>query len=262
MYFTVKQPWGMQKPVPGSQIDWGHPLARDFRLCLLFNERAGVPQNLVRQQPLPQDVKAWAGSWASRNSIDGVDITQKAAEGAFQLAPPYTIISKCAANNTTNGNLVAVSETAVNSNAAGLYSTYSSNVTGMYYYSASYKYIYIAPPALGMPYTLSGVFGTAAQQIYYNGQPGPTREDSYTLATGYITWGAWMDWSDNWDGPIDYFYIINRALSAAEVAWLYAEPYAMIQAPEMPVFYSIPAGATIYSRRGISNRAGTRTVWL
>lgn len=241
MYFTVKQPWGMQKPVLGSQIDWSHPLARGFKLCMLFNEGAGVPQNLVAQRAIPQDVLAWRGGWASRNSITGVNLTAKAVEGTFPLTPPYTIIARTAINKTGNANLLVASD---NSIGSCLLSKVESGITSAAHYVGGWKYMSVTPPAVGTPYTLAGVWGPTAQGVYYNGKPGPTRSDAYTLATGYLTLGAWMNGCDTWDGPAEYIYVIDRALSAAEIAWLYAEPYAMIQAPEMPVFYSIPAGGS------------------
>src|SRR3990167_119944 len=35
----VKPPFG------AAEIDWGHPLARELVVCLLFNEQAGIPQD-------------------------------------------------------------------------------------------------------------------------------------------------------------------------------------------------------------------------
>ncbi len=79
-----------------------------------------------------------------------------------------------------------------------------------------------------LAYTLTGAGGTA--QTYTDGRPnnsGAGRTASFKDAD--LTIGADVPNGRWWNGLIYYTYLYNRALSASEVAWLHAEPYAMFR---------------------------------
>lgn len=62
-------------------------------------------------------------------------------------------------------------------------------------------------------------------------------------------------------GSIDHLLIWPRALTAAEVALLYVNPWCFMQPPVVPRFWLVPTGgAAPYAHRTLGNRAGSRTL--
>lgn len=100
-------------------------------------------------------------------------------------------------------------------------------------------------------YQLSGVWsGSNNIALYKNGTPMTTGTDVSTPAAiaatnEHLLLGAKYAGgspSNFWDGLIKYVYIWkNRALTASEIAWLYREPYAMVE-PMMPIWMIAPVG--------------------
>ncbi len=244
MYFTVKQPWGMRKPALGSSIDWGHPLARGLAASFAFNERAGM---IVADGVLPRAATlagtvAWVpggvqfdgtngnGQMTATNAlcdprntqvtwvcgaaihVDNVNAPLVFREQSFYIYPTTSAGKKCGPWGQNAANMPAVTPGQYVDHAV----VWDDNVDTCWYYR-------------------NGVIYSTTTSVTTNSHPDahPLQLAARTGSSQYLS------------STIDYLHMYQgRALSAAEVAWLYTEPYAMIQAPEMPVFYSIPAGGS------------------
>ena len=89
------------------------------------------------------------------------------------------------------------------------------------------------------------------------------------LVSGTATDSAYMcvignrdDNLRNWKGNIDFVVVYNRTLSADEVAWLAAEPYAMFTRPDRwrRVFDFGESGGIIRPRGPRTLRVGPRMI--
>ncbi len=249
--------WGNRKPDFGLRcgIDWGHPLARGLFSALLNGfdlvqndtRPSGVVLGQHGEYHLPVNIPSAQCNFANYTFVGAI----KYYASTDNWSMPNISYWVDANNNFRFGLIdhLAGSISAqirVNSNfvIAGEY-------TGLT--SSGWRWWEFAP--FGVTYNGAQLVryerGIAQQSAAFSAV---SLSSSKRLSRGVRV---------NYGGAYSrYQYWYNRGLSADEMAWLYAEPYAMIQAPEIPIFYSIPAGVTIYSRRGISNRVGTRTVWL
>ncbi len=103
-------------------------------------------------------------------------------------------------------------------------------------------------------------------RIYVNGvykDNSNTADATIPTATANVLFGRreYSGFTEPLDGWLRYVYIWNRVLSAAQIALLYQEPYAMLVEPLAPVYYRVPAAgaaATTAERRTLSP-VGTRT---
>ena len=279
MYFTIKQPWGQQKPALGSQIDWGHPLARGLVGCWLFNEGAGKSAtdlcNRAAGALIADAIYAPLGI-AFDGTGDTVNVG-RATHLDFNTATPFSVrfVFSCANFGAQNG----------------LWPVYVSHCSGSYQQDGWFIFaedgagsvaVGMGTNAYSTRHYTANVLSTNTPYdvtLTYNGDGSYSGWCVYIDAISKFMMGTTNPVNPTYGGTVQTSFasqndtrlymtgamgrvqIYSRALSAAEVAWLYAEPYAFIQAPEMPVFYSVPAAVTIYSRRGLTNRAGTRTVW-
>jgi len=73
-----------------------------------------------------------------------------------------------------------------------------------------------------------------------------TRGSGNPICTSTVTIGARDSGASDWyNGQIGWVRLHNRVLSADEVAWLAAEPYAGILAPGYKSYWYIPAGTSV-----------------
>ena len=98
-----------------------------------------------------------------------------------------------------------------------------------------------SPCAIGDYITWAFVLGEGYQHCYRNGilSDNQLSDGAHNgvysdggAVNGYIGNRA-SDMGRNWDGPIDYVYIYNRALSASEIQQLYYDPFCMFE--RMPI---------------------------
>lgn len=236
MYFTVKQPWGMQKPVPGSQIDWGHPLARGLVGCWLFNEGAG--KSIAELTAGSNGLATGGFKWTTAHGLGGTFATdaQIPVSGSrYNLTTGYTITASAA---ITEGLLFWAYQN------SGAYPGYALRCTSetwrLYNNNGGWK----NGPAVSatVPQWISASNSGTIQWIANRVVSAPVAAGlpsswAGTKAIGGTS-GGYMT------GTIWALFIHDFALSINDMIWLQSEPYAMIQAPEMPVFYSIPAGGS------------------
>ena len=243
--FVAMRPKTTKPPFGSVQINWGHPLARDLRLCVLFNEGAGLPRDLLWHGPATQ---SGTMSWLTNSSGPGVaaggttsdffsfgslvDLTGIGTLSVTAIATPVGMargdfVCHWGAAGSRHFNLLQ-GVTASTFQFFG--STDGSNSTGSNTISFS----------VGQTYRLTGVADGTDIRLYQNGVAGtPVAVGTlYGGATNTVNVGA----NDNSGSTtqVTLAYIHARPLSASECAWLHAEPYAFLS--------SVPAVTYVFMR--------------
>jgi hypothetical protein len=237
-----------QKPPLGSLINWSHPLSRGLMGCWLMNEGSGNRisdlsgngnHGILMNGPLW--VPGKVGQALSFNGVD--DSVNLGNHPSLNLPNAFTIA-------------VWVNQTSL-VNWSGIIS--KSNINYL---------LLIGQP--GTPYLVAqvggiekntgsgtetilpnnewhflvGTFDGTYLRYYYDG----VREGLETATGGNVdttTADAYIsdwDYSNKFNGLIDGVRIYNRALSAKEIRWLYAQPYAMFERRPVWMDYVAAAG--------------------
>jgi hypothetical protein len=246
MNILPKKKSGYWKPTFGAQIDWGHPLAIGMDSCLLFNEGAGgmsaglgnVSQpysDLCRKRKwtigsygVPPSV---SGPWGTMaHCIPGTSYSMLPVPTFSRfLTGSWTIRMKARPSSTAiaNANCVSWCCGVAGGNAGwipgphGIVEIYGG---GWLYVSANTTLV------ANRWYDAVWVFDGTNETTYVNG-----RQDHAPLAynVGSTPLNALFNIATSDYSPFsndaDLFMFWNRALSPAEVNWLWADPYAMVQ---------------------------------
>ena len=177
-------------------------------------------------------ISAWVNT---RSVIDGQDgaILTKAAAAA--IADPYQLwgLTKLGANGATGQLQISIS-------------------TGV---PGSRKVVATAGALVPGVWThVCGVYDGAQLRVYFNGAQDPiTTAANLTIGSNDIParigWSGWPPgrYAGYWNGSIGTVLLYSRALSAEEIAHLYAEPYAPIWTPgERKWWWMGAAGGAYY----------------
>lgn len=249
--------WGNRKPDFGLRcgIDWGHPLALSACWCWLLNERGGsividqcsvVPAATFGAPTWAHEGLLLNGSSQYARFITGYDHNRiVTSDGAG--TGDFSIVTACI--STTLSGTIMTQRRSGGANQVRMGLTTSNNRAFILTYDGSESTLYSQNDASDSNWhQWCGTRSGTTLSIYRDGVPNASNTFTVRDITGATpTAGIGQMFPDNtlwFSGVVAYLLAWNRALSAAEVAWLYAEPYAMIQAPQMPVFYSIPAGGS------------------
>ena len=229
-------------PFGAARVNWAHPLARDMSTCLLFNEGGGKPQSPARETQ--------GAGWSITGAV------WRTGPGGKQLSFDNT--SKFVSYDTNNfpfGSLVTVSAVVipdlVNSAVHSVFR--DSTTTAIYLWSTNVWAGYSSPSneilgtstvVAGTTYRVTLVLTPAGRALYVNHAQERADVGTATSGSGAIKIGS-DDFSQHWSGGIISWCKWNRALSAADVAWLYNEPYSFLR-PAIRRRYFVPAagGAT------------------
>lgn len=244
-----------QKPPLGAKVDWAHPLNEGLQCCLLFNEGAGRPADIARPG-LARNL--YPIMWKTRDR--GVSISDNTFYLDHQIKYPVrevTIVIRVfyhTPNTQNNRSMVYKYSSPANGNYRLVlhdgddegYVTLYANADGAW--GSLTKLPGGEAPRLTIG-TWNDVVATYSPKtggkIYINGRlvpisvKGPIGE-LYQNAIDPIAIGFGN--TSCYDS--DFLAIYDRELSSAEIAWLYAEPYAGLLPPTSRRIYS-------YSRRGI-----------
>lgn len=260
--------WGLVKPVQGSSIDWGHPLAKGLIFATILDGSGAVVDLTTGVRTIkPQTYRLGAGGTG----------TNSTAANATKIAAPRLIRSAnapvSAFTMTTQFRAVTASdfESGINASAYtsesinqgwGLstrggpgtpgfaFVLLNNNGEGVYALLHS-----TAAPwgTLNVPVTWGGTYDGTTGILYVNGLSRTSSALSYAAApAGTTTTIASTDGgSPNFAFHLGYAW--DRELQPSEMAWLNAEPYAMF-APPGPkrsyTFFSAPATQPVRRRVG------------
>jgi hypothetical protein len=251
--FTTR--WGRTKPPPGVAVDRGHPLGSRLFGCWLFNEQAGKAAVNLGTGPMTAVTGslAWAGgasSWdGSKTAYAGLSTwTPPASASVFVRFKQTSFSNRAIVGDRDNSNIFLYLDsgrTDVSAYVGGtnLTSGPGRTIVNGRWYTVAITASVGGPCALYQDGTLTAA-GTGGSFA--------TTEFRIGVSTNSF-WGGFL-------GLIDCVHLYHRTLSAAEIAWLHAEPYAMLR-PVVRRSFSGGGGATALFRRTAFLRAGSRGAW-
>lgn len=260
-----------KKPLYGSvRINRAHPLVNGLVNCWLFNEGGGNPVDLASGLANLSITDLTNTKWAAGPAGIGIQATINAGTTrGITISPTISTTSIF----TWDGLLAPSANFSDNfgtifsqSGSTGLWmrGTPSGGFTGrMEWYGASGTIFSNANATLDGKvhhHCLTATGTSATATWYFDG----SFDTSGTVTTPGITGVDSMfndPSSDTYDGLCFFQRLWNRALSAQEVAWLAAEPYAFLS-PKVVRRYFIPAvgGGITYPRLERSVRGVERGV--
>jgi len=241
---------GSLKPVLGSQIQLGHPLAKGLVGCWLFNEGAG---NKVGDASLNNNIGTitdalWTpGKFGSCLNLNGTTDYVNCGSSTVldNLGPltyavwmkPYTlggssvgrILCKRIAENSAQGTTFKLGAT----NTLNFSITY--NVTTLFRETSDYAIALNNWQQAVITWdgsiiaTQIRIYVNGRETLYdvtTNGEGSRYTDAAYNQMIGAKTTGIF---TNLFNGLIDNVMIYNRALSASEVAQLYREPFCMFR---------------------------------
>lgn len=229
------------KPPLGSLINWAHPLAKGLVGCWLINEKSG--NRIIDYCGMRN---ATMGSTPIRVS-EGV----KTAKLSTDVMPLPVRLNTYA--NVTIMTKLNPAEVSTNTGAVLAGTTYTDGGYGFYVYSNNTIYVNVSGsyPLLTVPanYFVVGQIRTlafskqgAVGNLYGDGIF--LTSESYTPAGcfGFDSLNGYVGGTAQFNGTIYYIYVWNRPLSAQEIAYLYAFPYAMFERRPIWMDYVAVAG--------------------
>jgi len=231
----------MLKPVLGSQIQLGHPLAKGLVGCWLMNEGAGnIVQDLSgngHDGTLIADATWAAGKFGPCISVDSADDHIQIGPGdIFNLADQLTVSLWCK-HPTGVGFITHLIAHWGIYNAWQIYWYTSEDVTFLVKNAAgTSKYgRYADGLADSNCHHIVGRYDGAHVSLWVDGVKGTAMEDAQTgnvkaaHSTEYMQIGGDYDTGISFGGLINNVMIYNRALSASEIAELYNNPFGMFE---------------------------------
>lgn len=238
-----------QKPPVGRRLDLGHPLAVGLVGCWLFNEGQG--RTAVDLCGASNGSFLNGASWASGS--DGVSLNSAANQ---YVRIPATRWQKTDAAVTHewwwrprsirnyNGGFT---KTVVNAAAPIDFYVDASNAANAFAGSTG-SAAHVSVSNFCIAGQLQQVVVTAQtggnMVLYRDGIAMATASASPVLDAGSdFRVGGREDAATFFDGTFQLARVWNRAISAAEIASLYADPYQMILAPNLRRFNSLTAGS-------------------
>jgi len=223
-----------QKPEPGfDEINWDHPLSRGLVGYIPLNEGAGsAAMDIVKGRSISAGTTkpTWSNGGANFNGSSFFDGAGCAS--ALSSSNNFSIVFWASATALqVNGGAISIRAGAA-SNCI-IYPFDSGNgATGLRYWQSGNVFQDTATSgrADGLPHhfciTSAGSAGKAA---YVDGSQILTSVNTNSLASGMtsVGVGSWPPGPQNFTGTVYHASFYNRALTAAEVADLYRNPFAM-----------------------------------
>ncbi len=260
----------LSKPLPGTPVNRGHPLAVGLSDCLLFNEGQG---QTVNNLTLPAYNAIGTGSPVWGATPFGIAVKTAGAQ-SFDMADHGNYVAADFAVRIVHlplmwsSGFVCLFDKGLNGSAREL-SAFFDTGGNLSYFEAGGSTI-VAGVATGMTtgkvwdFVLSRSGATCT--MYVNGLPKGSFSAGGTVAhPGIFSLGRNIT-----SGGADYqgYYLQaqtwSRALGAGEVASLAADPYALFMPPAVRRFYALPGvpGGGFSRSSGLAIGAGRLSVGL
>lgn len=228
-----------QKPLIGTQINWGHPLSKGLVGCWLMNEGAGdriydLSLNGNDGEIGVQFPKWISGLTGSALDFDGVSdsISLPSSNVVFPDNNNWTTdVWFNIQSNTGNGRIFAAHYSAVAGSAIG---HLSGNDDYRFYFRDGDNNVTISviKTGLGLNTWNFGVatYNGSVLKVYVNGALEFIKTDDFKGYGSFpAEFGAFDGDQFEFPGLIDSSRIWNRALSPQEVSELYLNPYGMFE---------------------------------
>ena len=232
------------KPFRAIQLNRTHPLARGLVAVWLMNEGGGNKILDAAGNPFSMTIQsgATAPTWSVGNTGSAIlfnDANSQYLKIDSAAVPDYPLTLACwfnADDATLNLALMFVGDKDVAEKYCGLRAEGAVAGDPVRAYSRNTSAVY-ADSTTGFTankwHLATGVFASAASRIAYidGGSPGSNTSSQAALNWDRTAIGYFGDSTPTnyFSGKISVAYIWNRALTAAEVRWLYREPFAMFE---------------------------------
>lgn len=261
--------WGLRKPALGSRVDWGHPLAEGLLSCWLLNEGYG---SILQDIAGAQDATLNTGSPIWQPTAGGMAPTTTAGQyfavrnPSVYGVPVATGMTIClvASVNASVGTQNGFQARAVGGSTLpilGLSSTYNS-INFITWGSVLDQLVLDPAPDHNDQGRSEQILATTngaitSKKMYYNGvfAIGSTPLTNTIAGAGFATAGIGGNATDGaFVGRQSPVYVWRRELSAADAAWLAAEPYAFIIPPGPSISRFFLAGSAAPAAGGAGFR--------
>jgi len=250
------------KPLPCTQLNLDHPLSRGLVGCWLMNENSGNKTHDYSYQgntgtlsgfnDPPIATSGWnAGPHGGALAFDKVDDYIDTGKQILSGSDDFTIICLLKSNGIQNTYSIPISQGHASFNGIAFQHGYPSatnmnlilgNGTGWpgpyfgYNANTDFTWKHLVATKKGTTFTTykDGIYMESASRVLIYGA------FNFTIGQDTINAGRF------WNGLISSVSIYNRALSAEEIAYLYAFPYCMFEQEIFP--------AWLKRREGWSNK--------
>jgi len=242
------------KPVLGSQLNLGHPLATGLVGCWLMNEGSG--NKVFDSSENGNHGTITAATWTACKFGSGLNFSgtsQYVEIAANPTLRPSSVLSVVMWFNPTQFNNYQEYALSQRSEYAGsAYAFYGGNGTGNFYITKAADGTVLSPNSsislINAWHQLVGVADGSFVRLYVDGieQGSGTAYDGTIAATAgteklYI--GSYETTTNELPGAIDHVMIFNRALSASEIALFYLHPFCMFERNPIELWSAATLGA-------------------
>lgn len=245
----MRFPKWTRKPPVNAKLNLGHRLAVGLYDALLFNEGFGSVRSIFKSNSYALATNA---TWKMTPSGYGVDIPGSAdGSGLDSVAGPTATAVTWMALVTadTSGLSYSMFISHVGTNQHELRYNAVGQLDLIWNYPAvGFSFVTDATTVpVGTPFLATATYDGSNLTLYKNDKSVgvPQTGVSYDgAATSVRIGGRQGDNSFPWDGAVHLVYFWNRALTQAEIAWLYQDPYAfIIREDTSSILYNLKAAA-------------------
>jgi hypothetical protein len=245
---------GFGKPVPGAALDREHPLAPDLICCPILGNEGGRLSNLVPGRPHGTRT----GSPVTTGTSLGYGV--RSTSGAlYSFGPANEIINLTSI--TVALGMEKIDGTNRNTTAFGLndgdlatrcgtHCPWSDGTVYWDFGGASEPVSRVSVAGLNFGRMRRMVFtkGSRGMEIWQDGRLAASNAANTARTSSTATFNALSGTHDADEGNVAYFYVYAKQLPKDAVAWLSAEPFAMLAAQPWRRWFDMgaaPAGGLI-----------------
>jgi len=257
-------------------IQPAHPLARGLVACWLMNEGSGNrTKDLCVSTPdtFSGGTLFVPGKFGPCLSFDGTGDFIRRASGLLATVP-FTVVAWAKCPDPTAGHAIFwMGDSTIGDQYFGLYLSSSGYAAAAHRTNSGGQDIAIGTvvAADGMWHQLAGVFvNNSLRHVYLDGRKGATNTGGNQDLSAFnrTTIGRFDDSTPTIDfiGSIDHVLVYNRALTDAEIAQLYTDPFAMFRRPRIELWLPAAGGhaytETINDGIGIADAETPLRAWV
>jgi hypothetical protein len=231
---------GYTKPPAGAQVNWGHPLTQNLVAAYPFLERSGLRvHDLVHGSGADFETGVlWNGDALTLPATNAGSYTT----GPLISNRPFSILLGCH-DLGTHGTAGATFSMGVTGSARQIIIIRPQSTTvirfAMWFDDLDATVPSILGRQLHLAFTLDPAF---AQKTYDDGKLINSRTaGGFFNGTRAVYFGGNAINTEQIGATFRYVYIYDRALSPDELAWVKAEPYAMLTTPQARKYFVMAA---------------------
>jgi hypothetical protein len=238
------RPAVQEKPAFGSGINWGSALANGIKACWLLNSQSGTVIDIAGHNHGSSDA-VW--------HPEGIDFSTSAtnrvlcSSGSPVTTNRITVAAWIRPSVATRGDLVTCWNQGTTGSQFNLLYGLTSGKAAFFVSGGSAPTLINSGDSTqvmsaGQVYLVVGTYDGSLARVYVNGALGASGGSAITLNTASLVAVRLGDnafGDGNYNGRMHSAVIWDRALSADQVAWLYAEPCSFIEPPQPRRVYSV-----------------------